>query len=432
MPDPRRLSHELECYLVGGAVRDRLLGNESKDRDWVVVGAKPDEMIERGFKPVGRDFPVFLHPRTHEEYALARTERKTAPGYKGFEAHASPEVTLVEDLERRDLTINAMALDARGNLVDPFHGKRDLDDRVLRHVSAAFAEDPLRVLRVARFTARYGDLGFTVAAETLALMRAIVARGEMEALVAERVWQELHGALGEPRPDLFVSTLRDCGALARLVPELDALFGVPQPEQYHPEIDTGAHVLLAMRASARLSRRADVRFAVMLHDLGKGLTPGRLLPSHHGHEEAGLAPVETVCKRLRAPARFRTLALAVCRYHLKLHRLEELKPRTVLELLTGLDAFRNPDRLEPFVLACEADSRGRKGCEDRPYPQARLLNDYLEAARRVDLSDLAGRASAPRKIEEEVRRRRIAAMRKVRAAAADAAGPCPPIIPNRR
>lgn len=370
----------MEVYLVGGAVRDQLLGREVGERDWVVVGATPAELEALGYRPVGREFPVFLHPRTHEEYALARLERKVAPGYKGFVVEYSPTVTLEEDLRRRDLTINAMARASDGRLIDPYGGRGDLEARLLRHVSPAFAEDPVRILRVARFAARFAPLGFRVAPETLQLMRRMVDAGEVDALIPERVWRETERALGEPRPDAFVATLRDCGALARLMPEVDALFGVPQPASWHPEIDTGEHLLLALRVAAQRGAGPLVCFALLAHDVGKALTPPDRLPSHPGHETAGLPRVEALCERLRAPVAYRELALLATRFHTHVHRALELRAATVLELLERCDAFRRPDRFAQLLETCECDARGRAGLERREYPQRALLERMHAAA----------------------------------------------------
>jgi tRNA nucleotidyltransferase (CCA-adding enzyme) len=399
----------MQIYLVGGAVRDKLLGLPVQDRDYVVVGASPEQMEALGYKLVGADFPVFLHPQTKCEYALARTERKSGRGYKGFTVHAGPDVTLEDDLRRRDLTINAMAEDEDGTLVDPFGGADDLKRGVLRHVSPAFAEDPLRVLRVARFAARFG---FAVAPETLALMRALVAAGELEELVAERVWQELERALGEPRPVRFFEVLRECGALARLLPELERLFGVPQPPDSHPEIDSGVHTLMVLEQAARLSPDARVRFAALAHDLGKGLTSPEQWPRHVGHEEAGAALIEALCRRLRAPNDYRDLAVLVARFHFHCHRAAELRAATLLDTLEALDVFRRPQRLEQFLLACEADARGRTGHEDRPYPQADIFRRAYAAARAVDAAAVAAAAGGTA-VAERLRERRIAAIRAV-------------------
>ncbi len=373
----------MEIYQVGGAVRDKLLGLPVKDRDWVVVGATPAEMEAQGYRLVGADFPVFLHPQTHEEYALARTERKTAPGYKGFSVHADPGVTLIEDLKRRDLTINAIAEDSRGTLIDPFDGRADLHNKILRHVSAAFSEDPVRILRVARFAARFTD--FTVAPETQALMRQMTDNGEVDALVPERVWVEMERALGETRPSRFYEVLRACGALARLFPEIDRLYGVPQPALHHPEIDTGVHVMLVLDQAACLSNDPRVRFAALLHDLGKGATPPHEWPAHHGHEQRSVALVKGLCARLRVPNDYRELAVLAAHYHGDCHRAAELRPDTLLRKLEALDALRRPERFEQFLLACEADARGRPGYEDKPYPQA----DIFRAARNAAASVLS-------------------------------------------
>lgn len=374
----------MRIYEVGGAVRDALLGLPVKERDWVVVGASAEELEARGFRRVGQDFPVFLHPRTGEEYALARTERKTAPGYTGFTVDAAPTVTLEEDLARRDLTINAIARAEDGTIVDPWSGRADLTARILRHVSPAFREDPLRVLRVARFAARFEPLGFTIAAETLALMKDIVAAGEMEALKPERVWQETAKALATDRPDVYFETLRECQALARVFPEVDALFGVPQPERWHPEIDTGVHTLMALKLAAKLSRSEAVRFAVLTHDLGKATTPKELLPKHHGHEHRSEELLDALCDRLRVPNRFRDLALLVARYHGTVHKAAELRAQTVLRVIMAADGLRRPERFDEMLLACEADARGRKGLEERAYPQAGRLRAALRAAQSVD------------------------------------------------
>lgn len=368
----------MQIYLVGGAVRDQLLGKPVADRDYVVVGATPEEMRRLGYRPVGKDFPVFLHPHSGEEYALARTERKTGHGYRGFAFHTDASVTLEQDLERRDLTINAMAADAQGAIVDPYGGRRDLADRVLRHVSPAFVEDPVRVLRVARFAARYASLGFRIADETLALMRSMVADGEVDHLVPERVWAETRRALAEPTPSAFLRALRACGALRVVFPEVDALYGVPQRAEFHPEIDTGVHVELVLGMAARLAPGDDlIGWCALTHDLGKALTPRHELPRHLRHEHNGVEPLRALCARLKVPAEHAALAELVCRHHLEAHRAFELRASTVLELLEKLDAFRRPERLQGFLLACEADKRGRLGHADSPYPQA----DYLRAAR---------------------------------------------------
>jgi tRNA nucleotidyltransferase (CCA-adding enzyme) len=367
----------MQVYLVGGAVRDALLGLPVRERDWVVVGATPDELAAQGYLPVGRDFPVFLHPQTREEYALARRERKTGPGYHGFNFQASPEVTLEDDLRRRDLTVNAIAQDAQGRLIDPYGGQRDLERRALRHVSEAFVEDPVRILRVARFAARFSPLGFRVAPETLALMKSMVESGEADALVAERVWAETVRALAEPAPQVYFEVLRQCGALKVVFPEIDRLWGIPQPARWHPEIDTGIHVMLVLKAAAKLSDSARVRFAALTHDLGKGTGDRSRWPSHHGHEERSVELVNALCERLRIPVDFRELAALAARWHGLCHRALELRASTVVDLLERLDAFRRPERFAECLLACEADYRGRAGMAERPYPQA----DFLRAAR---------------------------------------------------
>ena len=396
----------MQYYIVGGAVRDELLGLPIKDKDWVVVGATPEQMLARGFKPVGKDFPVFLHPDTHEEYALARTERKTAPGYKGFAVYAAPDVTLEDDLRRRDLTINAMARDETGRLIDPFGGARDLRERWLRHVSPAFAEDPVRVLRVARFAARYAELGFKIAPETVRLLQQIVAQDEIDALVPERVWAETAKALAEPSPRRYIEILRECGALARILPELEVLFGVPQPAEHHPEIDTGIHVLMALDQACKLSKDSQVRCAVLLHDLGKGLTDPELWPKHYQHEKRGAELVRQVCQRLRVPNHYRDLALLVAEFHTQCHRALELRPGTLLKLLERLDAFRRPQRFEQFLTACEADARGRLGLEQRDYPQPAYLRRALDAANSVDMRVLAAKGLSGAEMAEAVRQAR--------------------------
>lgn len=400
----------MQTYLVGGAVRDRLLGLPVRERDWVVVGATPAELEAQGFRRVGASFPVFLHAVTGEEYALARTERKTGPGYRGFAIDADPGVTLEEDLRRRDLTINAMAEDPAGGIIDPYGGQADLAARQLRHVSDAFREDPVRILRVARFAARFAPLGFRVAPGTLQLMREMVAAGEAAALVPERVWQETERALSSARPDVFIATLKDCGALAVIFPEVAALWGVPQVADWHPEVDTGTHLLLALEQAARLSPRAEVRFAVLVHDLGKGTTPPAEWPRHIGHEERGVALVEALCRRLGAPNRFRELGCAMARWHGLCHRALELRPPTILRLLEGVDAWRRAGRFEDFLLACEADARGRSGRADTPYPQAALLRRCLQAAQAVDAASLVAAGLAAEALREALREARTRAI----------------------
>lgn len=400
----------MEIYLVGGAVRDRLLGLPVLEQDWVVVGATPEIMIQQGFRPVGKDFPVFLHPQTHEEYALARTERKTAHGYKGFSVHAAPDVNLEQDLLRRDLTINAMAMTTDGRLIDPYHGRRDLEQRVFRHVSPAFSEDPVRILRVARFAARYATLGFKLAEETRALMQAMVSAGEVDYLVPERVWAELFKALNEPAPSAFFHTLRNCGALAKIFPELDQLFGVPQPERYHPEIDTGLHSLMCLDQAALLSASPEVRFAALVHDLGKAVSPKDNLPHHYGHETAGLPILEALCLRLRVPNSFKTLAQHVMQYHTHCHKAVDLRAATLTDTLAALGAFKPSNTLNSFLLACEADARGRTGFEHSPYPQAGIFRAAAQAAASVDTATVIASGLQGAKIGEAIRRLRIQAV----------------------
>lgn len=375
-----------QAYLVGGAVRDRLLKRPVKDRDWVVVGSTPEAMLAAGFQPVGADFPVFLHPTSKEEYALARTERKAGHGYGGFEFFAASDVTLEDDLVRRDLTINAIAETPDGQLVDPYNGQQDLTGRTLRHVSEAFTEDPLRVLRIARFAAQLAPWDFQIAAETNSLLQQIVESGELDHLTPERVWQETLKALQSPSPRRFIETLRNCGALTIIFPEIDRLFGVPQKPQWHPEIDCGEHLLLAMDRAVDITDDPMIRFGVFVHDLGKGVTPADILPSHHGHEERGVPLVTELCERLRIPKQYRLLGEKISRYHLQCHKAFELKPQTVLKLITGLDGIRQPERVVRFTLACEADARGRLGFADRPYPQGAWIRDVAEAVQAVQLS----------------------------------------------
>ena len=369
----------MNIYLVGGAVRDALLGYPYTEKDWVVTGASPTELESLGFSSVGKDFPVFLHPKTKEEYALARTERKTRPGYTGFEFNTSPSVTLEQDLSRRDLTINAIAKDERGQIIDPFNGKRDIEKKLLRHVSPAFSEDPVRLLRVARFAARYYHLGFSVAPETMTLLKSMVANGEIDALVAERCWKEFHKALNERHPEIFILVLRDCGALARIMPELDAVFGVPQVEKYHPEIDTGLHSLMSLKQACELSDDSSVRFASLMHDLGKALTEPEKWPSHHNHEKCGLPALAQLCERLKVPKEHYELARLAMEFHTHTHRAFELKPTTILKLLKRTDAYRKPERFLQFLLCCKADAQGRTGWEQTCYPQA----NYLAGAREI-------------------------------------------------
>jgi tRNA nucleotidyltransferase (CCA-adding enzyme) len=398
----------MKIYAVGGAVRDELLGLKVTDRDYVVVGATPQEMLRLGFKPVGKDFPVFLHPKSHEEYALARTERKTARGYKGFKIHAAPDVTLEDDLARRDLTINAIARDERGRIIDPYGGVKDLEAGILRHISPAFAEDPVRVLRVARFAARFG---FNVAKETLGLMREMTQNGEVDALVAERVWQELAKGLMEAKPSRMFEVLRQSGALNKILPEVDRLFGVPQPREQHPEIDTGAHIMLVVDYAASKNFSLPVRFAALTHDLGKGVTPPRQWPRHPGHEAKSVELVKVLCKRIRVPAACRDLALLAAKYHGEAHRALELKPATLISLLQALDAFRKPQRFAEFLEACGCDFHGRPGFANKPFPQAKYLQGALRAAQSVNAGAIARSVRKPAQIAAKVRAARIAAVK---------------------
>lgn len=399
----------MQRYLVGGAVRDRLLNYPYHEHDWVVVGATPQQMLDLGYQQVGKDFPVFLHPQTKEEHALARTERKNGKGYTGFSVYAAPDVTLEQDLQRRDLTINAIAQADDGTLVDPFDGVGDIKNKILRHVSAAFAEDPLRVLRVARFYARYAHLGFTVASETLALMAQLSQ--ELDTLSPERVWQETAKALSEQTPQAYFQLLFDTGALTVLMPELAALWGVPQPAKWHPEIDTGVHTLLVLQQAAVLSSRLDIRFAALVHDLGKGVTKPELWPSHHGHEHTGLPLIKQFCDRLRVPNDCRDLALLVCEYHQIIHRATELKSSTVLKLFDAIDLWRKPERLEAILLSCTADLRGRTGFDQAEYPQADYLQTLADAARQVTAKDLVAQGLKGEAIKQGLQLARLAAIK---------------------
>src|ERR1700733_4634613 len=403
----------MQVYLVGGAVRDRLLGRPVGERDWVVVGATPADLTAQGYTAVGKDFPVFLHPQSHEEYALARQERKVAPGYHGFTTVFSPDVTLEEDLKRRDLTINAMAEGADG-VIDPFGGQRDLAQRLLRHVSDAFVEDPVRVLRVARFAARFADAGFRIAPETLALMAQMTASGEIAALTPERVWRETARALQEPRPEVFFEIQRTCGALGVLMPELAALHGVPQPPKWHPEVDTFVHVMLALGIAAQRQASLAVRYAVLLHDLGKALTPRDQWPSHHQHEELGLEPIGKVSARLRAPNDCRELAALTSRHHTLVHRALELRAVTIMKLFVETDAFRRPERFAELLLACECDARGRTGLEARPYPQAAYLQQAHAAAMAASLAPEQRQGLAGPQIGAALQELRLAAVTQIR------------------
>jgi tRNA nucleotidyltransferase (CCA-adding enzyme) len=397
----------MQIYLVGGAVRDSLINYPSSENDWVVVGATPEQMADLGYKPVGQDFPVFIHPKTGEEYALARTERKSGHGYKGFEFYTSTKVSLEDDLIRRDLTINAMAQDDEGRIIDPFDGQKDLAHKLLRHVSEAFTEDPLRVLRVARFAARYAHLGFTVAPETMELMKFIVAKGEMEFLVAERVWKETSRALTEQSPQVFFEVLKACNALEVLLPEVDALFGVPQRADFHPEIDTGIHTLMALEASTKLTDCEAIRFAVLVHDVGKAITPENVLPSHSGHEKRGLPLVKAICDRLAVPNKHRQLAMAVTEFHLHSHKALELKPSTLLKLFQSIGAIRSHDKLIDFLTCCEADIKGRAGFENAAYPSKDYLLAALEAVSQVDISDLVNQGVNGAEIGKQLNQRQI-------------------------
>ncbi|MDQ7089328.1 MAG: multifunctional CCA addition/repair protein [Methylococcales bacterium] len=401
----------MQTLLVGGAVRDKLLNYPVKERDWVVLGETPKTMISQGFTPVGKDFPVFLHPKTHEEYALARTERKTAAGYKGFEVHTSANITLEDDLIRRDLTINAMALTTEGQVIDPYGGQEDLKNRIFRHVSPAFSEDPVRILRVARFAARYQHLGFKLAEETRQLMQEMVIAGEVQHLVAERVWAEVHKALTEQTPAAFFETLRASDALTIIFPEIANLWGVPQPEMHHPEIDTGIHSLLALTQATQLSDKAEVRFAALVHDLGKALTPIEFLPQHRGHEQAGLPLLDSFCNRLKVPNHFKTLAMQVMRYHTHCHRAFELRPATLVDMLSELGAFKKENRLQDFLIACEADSKGRTGKENMTYSQADYIKQAAKLASTIEIKTILESGVQGAKIGEAIRRLRISTVK---------------------
>jgi tRNA nucleotidyltransferase (CCA-adding enzyme) len=405
----------MQVYLVGGAVRDEQLGRPVKERDWCVVGATPEELTAAGYKPVGKDFPVFLHPETNEEYALARTERKTAVGYHGFAFNTDPGVTIEEDLSRRDLTMNAIAKDGDGHLIDPFGGVQDIERRKIRHVSDAFAEDPVRILRAAKFAARYASLGFRIAPGTRDLMRQMVAAGEVDALVPDRVWKETEEALAGPAPRVFFESLRACRALSVLFPEIDALFGVPQPAKWHPEIDTGLHTMMVLDQATKLSAAVEVRFAALTHDLGKGTTESSDLPSHPGHEQRGRELIDAMDKRLPLPRACRDLARLAAEFHTQCHRAGELRDSTIVKMLEKTDAFRRPDRFANFLLACEADARGRTQFEDREYPQAGLLQKLLSAAAAVDSAGIASQHEG-QDIPDAIRRARIAAVKQCRAA----------------
>ena len=405
----------MKIYRVGGAVRDKLLDYPSDENDWVVVGSSPEEMVELGYQPVGQDFPVFINTKSGEEYALARTERKSGHGYQGFAFHTAPDVTLEDDLIRRDLTINAMAEDHDGSIIDPHGGQQDLANKVLRHVSDAFTEDPLRVLRVARFAARYHHLGFSIAAETLQLMTEISASGELQHLVAERVWKETDRALCERSPDIYIQVLRNCGALALLFPEVEKLFGVAQRADYHPEVDTGIHILMSLQQAARLSDSSPIRFSVLVHDLGKGITPDHVLPSHSGHEARGLPLVKDVCDRLKVPNEHRQLAMVVTEFHLLCHKAFELKPETILKLLKAIGALKSSSRLDDFLTCCEADARGRTGFEDRDYPSSAYLREAREIVIKTDIADLVEAGISGAEIGQQLSLRQTAALAEFKA-----------------
>jgi tRNA nucleotidyltransferase (CCA-adding enzyme) len=402
----------IQTYLVGGAVRDQLLGLPVKDRDYVVVGATPEDMLQAGYLPVGKDFPVFLHPQSKDEYALARTERKTAVGYHGFSFNTATDVTLEDDLARRDLTINAMAMDQHGQLIDPYGGQQDLANKQLRHVSGAFAEDPVRVLRVARFMSRLAHLGFTVHPDTNQLMKQLVDDGEVASLVAERVWQEIKSSLNQETPSAFFETLRACGALKVILPEIDCLYGIPQTKMWHPEVDTGIHAMLAIDQAKNLDN--DVAFAVMVHDLGKGITPKDVLPSHRGHEAAGVPLVKAVCARFKVPNHYKKLAVLVCRWHLLAHTVVELKPETIEKLFSRLDGYRQPKLVEKFIQACQADATGRWGEEFQRYPQADILRQLFKAARKIDKQPLFDAGLQGRELGEAIRQLRVAAIQSIK------------------
>lgn len=385
----------MQVYLVGGAVRDQLLGRTVTERDYVVVGATPEQMLAAGYLPVGSDFPVFLHPQSKEEYALARTERKSGVGYAGFTFYTSPDLSLEQDLIRRDLTINAMAMTEQGSIIDPYGGQQDLQQRILRHVSPAFVEDPLRVLRVARFAARYAPLGFSIAPETLRLMQALVQQGEIKHLTPERIWKETQRALNEDRAEVYFEVLRQCGALQVIMPEVNALFGVPQRPAYHPEIDAGIHTMMTLQRACEANYSDRVRFATVMHDLGKALTPVDLLPRHTEHEARGVEPIRVLCKRLKVPSQYQQLAELVCREHLCCHRVMELRPGAIWRLLQRLDVLRRPERVEEFIQACECDARGRLGLETRPYEQAKFMREAVQQVRNIRAIDLPSHVQGP-------------------------------------
>lgn len=403
----------MKIYRVGGSVRDQLLGLAGKDNDYVVTGASPEDMVAAGYKPIGKDFPVFLHPDTREEYALARTERKVARGYAGFTFNTDPGITIEQDLARRDLTINAIAIDEDRRVIDPFNGRRDIQERVLRHVSDAFVEDPVRVLRVARFAARFARLGFRIAEETLQLMKTIGDSGELDALVPERVWTELDRALGEPDPQQFFISLRDASVLSRLFPEIDNLFGVPQTAKYHPEVDTGVHLMLALKKSAELGYDNEVRFAVLTHDLGKATTPPDILPGHRGHEARGIELTREFCRKWRVPRAQTDLALMTCEYHTHIHRMYEMTPKKILRFFAATDGFRRPGRFHKMTQACIADARGRTGFEDDPYPQAAYANRLLDQLNALDLQPVLNQGLEAKALGDAIHAYRLAHLKSV-------------------
>ena len=410
----------MKVYLVGGAVRDQLLGLPVKDRDWIVVGAIPATLLSLGYQQVGKDFPVFLNPKTKEEYALARTERKSSAGYTGFICDFSPTITLEQDLIRRDLTINAMAQSEDGEIIDPYGGKQDLENRILRHISPAFSEDPLRVLRVARFAARYHSLGFKIASETLALMAELAQSGELQHLTAERVWLETEKALNEKNPEIYFETLHKTGALSVLFPEIDALYGVPNPVKHHPEVDSFIHTMLVLKQAVNLTEnnpilnKSAVRFAAICHDLGKALTPQNILPHHYGHEQAGIKPTRTLCKRLKVPSYFQELAELTCEFHTHIHKAFELRAETVITLFNRFDVWRKPQRFQEFLQVCLADTRGRTGFENKDYPQIDYINQLLQAANEVDVQQVIADGFEKQEIRNELTKRRILAVKQTK------------------
>ena len=410
----------MKVYLVGGAVRDQLLGLPVKDRDWIVVGADPATLLSLGYQQVGKDFPVFLNPKTKEEYALARTERKAGAGYTGFICDFSPTITLEQDLIRRDLTINAMAQSEDGEIIDPYGGKQDLENRMLRHISPAFSEDPLRVLRVARFAARYHSLGFKIASETLALMAELAQSGELQHLTAERVWLETEKALNEKNPEIYFETLHKTGALSVLFPEIDALYGVPNPVKHHPEVDSFIHTMLVLKQAVNLTEnnpilnKSAVRFAAICHDLGKALTPQNILPHHYGHEQAGIKPTKSLCKRLKVPSYFQELAELTCEFHTHIHKAFELRAETVITLFNRFDVWRKPQRFQEFLQVCLADTRGRTGFENKDYPQIDYINQLLHAANEVDVQQVIADGFEKQEIRNELTKRRILAVKQTK------------------